>query len=851
MTAWASEGTSSGKRVELEEIVVTGSRLRGVSGPSTVTVFDRARIEELGAATVADLLKYLPQQPFTRAENFRFGAAQFVEMRGIGADMTLVLINGRRAVTSAPQIASNAFDLNTLPLSAVERVDVLSDGASAIYGADAVGGVVNIVLKSDIDEPQLDLRYGTAKDGAEERRASLGAGVRTDRFSGTVALDWFDRQFLLGETRERLRNQDYTRFGSVDYRSPNANPGNVTSPTSANLPGLPSRTAAVQAGSTGVGLTPQDFLDTAGMRNLESLQRYQSIVPEAERASALVTGTFEVDPALTLFAEGMYTDRSSAAQSTPSSLNGMLVPASNPFNPFGVPVRSNFLLTGIGPRESIVETQSVRTVGGARGALGAWDWELSYLYSDEDGKSWTQNAASAVRVVAALGATDPTQALNPFQDGPGGSQALLRSLVAAPVVNRYASQAQQVSGFVRGRLGELPAGPLEVVLGGEYREEDVLFDGVVFVDAGRTVSAAFGEMRIPLVSDSMRIPAVHGLSLTLAARQDEYSDFGRSFSPQYGLTWLPAQDFSVRATYGKSFRPPSLFELYSPQIAFDDTPVIDPRRNDELAMVTAIIGGNPDLQPIQAASWTAGIAWSPRALSGLTLKTTYWRIELEDRVRAFSEQLVLANEALFPERVVRAKPTPADLAAGLPGAVLSVDTSNLNFGKLKTDGVDLDMRWSLSSSWGSWLPSLTATWLHRYDAGQAPGTLPVDRIDVANLEGTILRWRMVGGVSWQRDVWGAAINARYIPAYDDANAIGERTGRHIDDQVLIDAHVSLDFRRGSSVPTWLKGLSLQAGITNLFDEAPPFAEIGAPLGYDLSQGDLRQRFGYINLSKRF
>ena len=166
-------------RVELEEIVVTGSRLRA-SGSSTVTVFDRARIEELGASSVPDLLKYLPQQPFARGESSRFGGAQFVELRGIGADMTLVLINGRRAVTSAPQIASNAFDLNTLPISAIERIEVLSDGASAVYGADAVGGVVNIVLKRAIDEPQLDLRYGTARHGAEERRASLGAGMSSE-----------------------------------------------------------------------------------------------------------------------------------------------------------------------------------------------------------------------------------------------------------------------------------------------------------------------------------------------------------------------------------------------------------------------------------------------------------------------------------------------------------------------------------------------------------------------------------------------------------------------------------------------------------------------------------------------
>jgi iron complex outermembrane recepter protein len=317
------------------------------------------------------------------------------------------------------------------------------------------------------------------------------------------------------------------------------------------------------------------------------------------------------------------------------------------------------------------------------------------------------------------------------------------------------------------------------------------------------------------------------------------------------LVWLPTSDLHVRVSYGTSFRPPSLFELYSPQIAFGDTPVIDPRRNNEPAFVTAITGGNPELDPIEAKSLTAGITWSPSLLEGLQLSATYWRVSLDDRVQFFSEQLVLLNEALFPERVVRAAPTPADVAAGLPGVVETVDTSRLNFGTLETDGVDLDVRWSFSTAWGDWLPSLSATWVDRYEAGQAPGTPALDRVDLASQEGTILRWRAIAGLSWQRQAWGAALTARYAPTYDDANAIGVRTGRRVEDQLLVDAQVSLDFRRMDNAPAWLQGLSMQAGVVNLFDEAPPFAEIGAPLGYDLSQGDLRQRFGYVNLSKRF
>ena len=850
ITVTNAEEPQANARLELEEIVVTGSRLRSAGAALPTTVFDQARIEELGISTVPELLKYLPQQSYTRGEDYRFGGAQFVELRGLGSDTTLVLINGRRASVTAANAASNAFDLNTIPVSAIERVEVLSDAASAVYGADAVGGVVNIILKRDLERVDADLRFGSASGGAEERRASLAGGVSSERFSGTLVLDYFERDFLLGEERDRWRDQDFTRFGSTDRRSANANPGNVTSRSTTNLPGLTSTRAAVPDGSTGVGLTPADFSATSGQLNLESLARYSSVMPQSERASAMGTAEFRFTEFVSVFAEALYADRRQTTQSPPSALSNAMVPAAHPFNPFGVAVNSNFLLTGLGPQRSVVDSESLRGVVGARGAMGSWDWEVSYLNGQERASSWTEGAADAARVAASLASADPAQALNPFQDGPGGSPALLASLLAAPVISRYESEAEQWSAFVRGSLATLPSGELEVVIGGEYRTESILFNSIVFVDHGRDVTAGFTEVRIPLVDAAKSVPGVQGLSLSLAARHDEYSDFGGTFNPQATLTWLPTDSVKLRATYGSSFRPPSLFELYSPRRTVPGFTVVDPRRNNETAIITVISGGNPDLEPITAESWSAGVVWSPVAFAGLEIGATYWNIALDDRVRIFSQQLVLANEAVFPERVVRSAPTPADSAAGIAGALISVDSSRINFGTLETSGVDLAAHWSITSEWGDFLPSVMVTWVDRYRAGSAPGTPAVDRIDVANVDGTITSWRGVMGVSWQRGPWGASLSGRYIPAYDDATFAGTRTGRKVQSQWLTDLQVSLDFRRGEWSP-WLKGFALQAGVSNLFDEEPPFSEIGTPLGFDLSQGDLRQRFGYINLSKRF
>ena len=181
-------------KIELEEVVITGSRLRtGEEGAAPVTVFDRERIDEIGASTVAEVLKYLPQLPYIRADGFSTTGAQYAQLRGLGVDFTLVLINGRRTVPGAATIGFNGFDLNSIPLGAVERLEVLSDSASAVYGADAVGGVVNIILKQSIDRPIVDLRYGAAEGGSEERRASWSGGLSGERDSGHPSVRRADR----------------------------------------------------------------------------------------------------------------------------------------------------------------------------------------------------------------------------------------------------------------------------------------------------------------------------------------------------------------------------------------------------------------------------------------------------------------------------------------------------------------------------------------------------------------------------------------------------------------------------------------------------------------------------------
>lgn len=849
-----ADGRAADRISAVDEIVVTGSRLRvsEAEGAAPVTVFDRARIEELGVSTLADLLKHLPQQPYKRDEGFDSTGAQYAQLRGLGVDSTLVLINGRRVVPSAANISFNGFDLNTIPLVAVERVEVLSDAASAVYGADAMGGVVNILLKRDAPRLSAEASYGSAAGGAEEHRFSISSGYTGDRLRAMFVADYFDRGYLLGKSRDFYSNQDFRRFGGEDWRITSAMPGNVSSVDGSNLPGLSSPQAAVPSGSRGVGLSPVDFLATAGQINLESVNRHISVVPEAQRRSAAGFAEFEFSPALTGFMEALYVDRRTAFQFNPSELVAQLVPAANPFNPFGTDVIVDVLLSGLGPREDLTDSELLRSVAGLRGAWQRWDWEVSVLHTQEEASSLFTNAADAQRVAEALAATDPAQALNVFQDGPGANPALLASLKSAPHEDRYDSKATQVSAFARGPLFAGPAGDIDVVMGGEWRNESMFEDDTFLVSRDRDVAAGYAELRVPLVSSVSQVPALQSLSLTMAARLDHYSDFGDTFNPQYGLMWRPVSDWLVRASYGTSFRPPSLFELYAPR-RIRPTRVIDPRRDNERTETSSVAGGNPQLDPIEGTSASAGVVYAPASVSGLRLSANYWRIELERRVAAFSSTLLLQNEAQFPDRVQRAAPTPADVLAGLPGAVTLVDISRINYGSLDTRGVDLEASYAFDSAMGSWASSVAATWVERYRTVDLPNTPANERLGIASTLGSIVRWRLTGSLSWGWRALNISASARYVPGYHDADPLTRQpNGRDIAAQTLVDLQTSIDLGDfGEPAAWWRRDCKITAGVTNLFDEAPSFSQIGFDAGFDPSQADLRQRFGYVRVAKSF
>jgi iron complex outermembrane receptor protein len=844
----ADAGANSG--APLDEVIVTGSRLeRSGEGPAPVQVFNRDDIERLGAVSIPDVLRYTPQQPFSRAEHYYHNGAQYSQMRGIGVDTTLVLINGRRVVPTSNSLTLNAFDLNSIPLAAVEKVEVLSDSASAIYGADALGGVVNVVLKKEIPQPILDVQYGGAQGGADLRRASLSTGYATDRLRSSLIFDYYERDFLFGAERDRWSDQDFRRYGGRDYRSAAGSPGTVRSLDGANLPGLSASSAMVPYGSSGIGMTPQDFVATAGMHNPSNTLTSLSIVPEAHQRSAVLSLDFDMTANLTAFTQLLYTNRETISQDEMYAVQGALVPATNPFNPFQQPVLVDFLLTGIESRRFVHDLEMARGVAGLRGLLGSWQWEVSATASTETDDAFGENQVSLARVNAALAATDAARALNPFADGPAGSPELLSSLVE-PNQHHHFSRGRQLSAFMRGSLFELPAGSVDAVVGGEWRDEAIIYDDLTqAVRDRRDASAAFTELSVPLIS---RTPYSRGdvLAMTLAARLDDYSDFGSTVNPQFGLMWRPVPDLLVRGSYGTSFRPPSLFELHLPRSAVSNVTLQDPARNNATTRVSFLIGGNPQLRPIEADSMTAGFVLTPDAIPGLRLLSNYWRISTDHRVTVLPFASLLAHEANFSDRVLRAAPTPEDIAAGIPGRLMQLDLSRMNFGRLTTSGIDVEVGYEFATSLGRFTQRVAATWVDEFTSEDLPTTAPIDRVGIANAAGSIPRWRVVGTLGWKRNGVGLSTTVDWLPAYMDADANG-LTGRQLPDRTLVDVQASFAMDELLGPGALWNDLKLQTGVKNVFDEQPPFSDIGFAIGFDSSQGDLIGRFGYIKLSKGF
>ncbi|WP_161830750.1 TonB-dependent receptor domain-containing protein [Steroidobacter agaridevorans] len=799
--------------------------------PSEVVVLTRQRIEQTGAASVLDLLRYLSQTAFHRGRGFRDSGAQYAELRGLGAGYTLVLLNGRRTFGSATNLIVNAYDLSYLPISAVERVEVSMDANSLLHGMDAIGGIVNVVLRNNTPTA-ASIRYGQSRGGGSQSQASMSGSHLGERGRVAVYVDIENAEELLGHERERWNNQDFGRFGGTDFRAPLGLPANVRSSGDQPLPGLDSPIAAAANDPRTGGLTFE-----AGRQDRTSLRAFQAVVPEGSRASLLATGAL-VRGATVASLEVLGVRRDNELQLMPTFVRDATLSERHPENSFGVPVKIDAVLAGLPAQRQHYQTTSLRGVAALEGPLwqgerwGDWDYAAYLTHSDERTRAQLRNVTNPAAVSASLNAVEGSAPLSLYRP----VSVLPAALLSATPVERYHASATHLNATVQGA----PFG-VKTFLGVEGRLERIDFD-TRLRGADRVILSTFAQAQLPLDLLWPGVERLQALSLIAGVRAERYSDIGAEFKSQIGARWEPSNVWRVQVAYSESFRPPSLVELYLPPLTAPAT-LFDARRG-EVAMVTLITGGNPNLRPTTGQARSLGITYQPR--EQWRFAAEFWHIKVRNHVSLLAPMSLLTHEdEAIEERIKRSEQTPADAAIHLWGPLEQLDISRANVGGAQTQGVDLSAELRLETPLGIFTPRLSVTLTDKFAYSELP-TRSIrleDRTDVAAELGTIPAQRGVVSLTYERGGWEASVYAHLKSSYHDRNPFTDETlARRVGGPPLWDLSISTPLAAN---------LRFSFGATNVFDREPPFANAGGSLGYDTSQYELQGRVLYGMLSGAF
>lgn len=855
---------------KLEEIYVTGSRIARASdfdSPSPVVTFSQ---EELAKTGYTNLQQLMEKQPFagngtfsTRGNNQDSTAngASAISLRGLGADATLVLVNGRRVAISAfaESITTNFVDVNTIPVAAIERVEVLKDGASAVYGSDAVAGVVNIVLRKNFEGIEVSAGYGaTTESGMDETSVSAIWGLGGDDANVTMILDYFNNSTLENTERGYLGTANQEPRGGVDNRSSRGFPGSflVYNPDLLPEPGY----------ERNVDPACPPERTTGSQRCVYDYGPWNLLEPEAERLGFMLLGHTGIGAGIELFTEIGVQHNTSIAQGAPTPLDEtalLTVPADHPDNPFDtdqVIQIDRFRTVDAGARTWHIETDNLRGVLGLRGEIADWNWEVSAQRARSETEQTGDRSDGWVR-------TDFLQTeINAGRYNPFGGTYNPRSVIDAittSLVRQGKSDLTMYDAQLTGDLFELPAGTIAMAAGLEYREEsikdipdDQFQRGLIFgteavtAAASRDIWSAYVEFSVPVIES---------LELDLALRYDDYSDFGSTTNPKVALRWAPIDTLALRASWGTGFRAPSLAQIglgpSQESQFFKDTYLcidqgIDPDTDAcEQLDYNILFSGNPDLDAEESESYNFGVAWQP--LDSLRLSIDYWDIKQENKIDEYPFGFVYTQNCNDQDSAVcvRGEPLPGDTL----GPLQLISTSFTNIGEQSVSGVDLGVYFDTALGGGTL--GLALDYSRLLDFERVELNSAGDRFVTRDLAGEYEypEDRFVLSGDWALTNWGFSAAVNYIGKFEDAPD-ADFDGTLDYDTVKtrsVDAFVTLNLQARY---TGFEGVTLSLGIENALDEDPPFA-IGDGdtdlYGYVSSQHDPRGRFVYGKAVYRF
>jgi iron complex outermembrane receptor protein len=885
-------------------IVVTGSYIRRTTdqGALPVTVLTEEDIRRTGANTTEQLLQSLAPATQGNSNTVTASAAGLntagvsgISLRGLGSQRTLVLINGRRSSAGGTLTDSTTVDANSIPLAAVERVDVLKDGASATYGSDAIAGVVNFVLRDDYEGQSVTVNYGdSAAGGAQSRRANAVFGfgnLDSDRYNVLVVANYLKEDPLFGYQRSFARSA--VNLGAQnDGTSGNSFPANIVIPT-VDENGDPT---TVTANPNHPNCSPSIADPVFDAFGAPFVCRYDpsplvGLLPATERSNVYATGKFAFNANLQGYAEASFAHNrvNTVIQGSPVS-DQFAIPPTHPlvdqapynggapgvgFATISLSPTSQFYptafvqdITGgptpdvlvryrtveIGNRDFTDTSDITRGVVGVRAQWGAWDFNAPLLYAKTE---LTEHINAGIELYTRLLPLLNSGTVNFF--GPN-TPAVKAQLDATQFIGDAYTTESSLTSFaptLSRDLTELRAGPLALAIGAELRNEKFATKVAAPLQIGDTTQ--YGGSNLPVsksrdvtsVFAELDVPVTKTLGVDAAVRYDDYENTGSKAVPKVSVRWQPIDRVLVRGSFGRGFRAPSLSELYQPQITGVSTPGLnDPARcgsfgndsRDCLTQFNILLGGNTELRPEESDNYTLGVVFKP--LTSLSVGLDAFKVKLKETIIFGIDPDEILNDPQFASFITREPPSN-----GLPGHILQIDQRNLNFGETHVTGLDVDLRWQ---SRNGVTIAMNGTYFDTFEIQNLDGTFTSvnGRVSpiVNGAGGAIPRWHHYLSVNWGIGHWDLTAAQNYQRSYEDipGNAGDLPVPRTVSAYMTHDLQASY---------TGLPKLRPSFGVRNVFDEDPPYTNAGGSnffqAGYDPGYADPRGRFYYATVTFSF
>ena len=799
--------TNAAEQVEkLQKVKVTGSHIAttDIEGPNPVDVYTAQDIKDMGASDVGDVLRGLTQNgggsygsSFTNG--FAPGSAG-VSMRGLGQARTLVLLNGRRVANYAfAQNSNETFvDLNSIPLSAVERIDVLKDGASAIYGSDAIGGVINLITKKDYDGFDFDLKGGQTSHGDGENvdmTVTAGKNFNDGKTNIMVSTNYVHKSQIKAKDRSNTKSANATSRGGDDWRSSFAPGGRVYANDDGDDLGC----------ANGASECLYDFAE------------YAQIEPETEHFSILSSLNHQITDDVTLTTELAYNrvNTKTTAAPTPNS-ELTVIDASNPNNTYGEDVFIRNRIMEAGPRKNEITTDSIRFVTGLEGYANVFDTDVDWTVSAGYHYTETKSEGSNYLTVDGYEAAVASGAYNPF------SSSNSRSSLAGALTDTLRKGKSKL-GFINADASfpivALPAGDLQMALGTEFRYEagedvpdaqsaagNIIGSGATGSDGHRTVVAAYSELQIP-VHDTVEAQ--------LALRGEHYSDFGNAVSPKIGLRYQPSDIIMFRTSYSEGFKAPTLPEVNSGVTRAYET--VDDGTNGRTE-VEVRQGGNKDLEAEHSYSFNFGTVINP--IENLTLKVDYFKITNTGMIDTRGTQSIVDGNGSGVHRNV-------------DGTIDYVDNQYVNLNKQMVRGVDTEIGYLLpTASAGEFKFKVQGTYTIDHKITD-PDTGTFDQYIGTYYAGP--RFKGKASVVWSVSDYKLVNTVNYTGSYGQLYETD--SVKDVDSWTTWDTQLSY---------SGFKNLVLTVGVDNVLDELAPFYNYSNLYNFEFS--DNIGRYYYAGLS---